>query len=42
MPAGLLDVDQERLALGMAGQRHLLAVDHHRRLVHLAAEPMTM
>src|SRR5262249_41452337 len=37
--AGLLDVDEERLALGVARQRHLLALDHDRRLVHLAAQP---
>src|SRR5262245_43828655 len=37
--ARLLDVHQVRLALGMPGHRHLLAVDHHDRLVHLAPEP---
>src|SRR5262249_6954416 len=36
--AGVLDVHEERLALGMAGRRHPLPVDHHGGLVHLAAE----
>jgi hypothetical protein len=37
--AGLLDVDDEGLALGMAGGGHPLAVHEHGGLVHLAAEP---
>src|SRR5207302_7503606 len=37
--ARLLDVDDEGFALGVARRRHPLTFDHHRRLVHLAAEP---
>src|SRR5262245_25663109 len=36
--AGLLDIDDGRLALGMPRRGHPLALDHHRGLVRLAAQ----